>query len=207
MSKKRGVFIVFEGIDGSGKSTHIRLLFRDLQRRGFDVLGTAEPTRTGIGRFIRESIQDPSSQMAPEVEALLFAADRLNHVKRVIEPALAAGRVILSDRYVHSSLAYQGERGLDLEWIRLINRFAPRADLSIYLDIPPEIGVKRMQRRKKTVFETLSLQQRIRELYLRFVDEGDLLLIDGNRTVEEVQRDIRESVSNLLKEKELRPPN
>lgn len=200
MDKKRGVFIVFEGIDGSGKSTHIRLLLKELQRRGFDVLSTTEPTRTGIGRLIRESIQAPSSQMSPEVEALLFAADRLNHVKRVIEPALAAGRIVLSDRYLYSSMAYQGERGLDLEWIRLINRFAPRADLSIYLDVPPEVGIKRMRRRRRTVFEVLPLQQRIRELYLRFVEEGELLLIDGNRTFSEVQRDIREAVLNLLKE-------
>jgi dTMP kinase len=207
MAKKRGVFIVFEGIDGSGKSTHIRLLFQELQRRRFDVLITAEPTRTDIGRLIRESIQTPSSQMPPEVEALLFAADRLNHVKRLIEPSLAAGRIVLSDRYIHSSLAYQGERGLNLEWIRSINRFAPRADLSIYLDISPEVGIKRMQRRKKTVFEILTLQQRIRELYLRFVEEGELLLIDGNRTVSEVQQDLREAVFNLLKEKELTTSN
>jgi len=203
MAKKRGVFIVFEGIDGSGKSTHIRFLRQELQRRGFDALSTAEPTRTGIGRLIRESVKAASSQMSPEVEALLFAADRVNHVKQVIEPALAAGRVVVSDRYVYSSLAYQVERGLDFEWVRLINKFAPKADLCMYLDISPEVGIKRMRRRKKSVFEVLSLQQRIRELYLRLVEEGDLLLIEANRPVSEVQRDVCKAVFNLLKEKGL----
>lgn len=198
---ERGVFIAFEGIDGSGKSTHIRLLSQELRRRGFNVLCTAEPTRTGIGRLIRRSIQEPSNRMPTLVEALLFAADRVNHVKEVIEPALAAGRIVLSDRYLHSSLAYQGAGGVDLEWIKLINRFAPKTDLCIYLDIPPEVGMKRMRRRRKTVFEVLSLQQRIRELYLKFVREGKLLLIDGNRPVRDVQRDVREAVLNLLREK------
>jgi dTMP kinase len=198
-----GAFIAFEGIDGSGKSTHIHRLFRELRRSGFNVLLTAEPTKNNIGRLIRNSIQEPSNQMSSIVEALLFAADRVNHVKQVIEPALARGRVVLTDRYLHSSLAYQGVGGVKLDWIRLINRFAPEVDLCIYLDIPPEVGMDRMKRRKKTIFEVPLLQQKVRELYLEFVRKGEMLLINGNRPAREVQRDIQKAVFNLLRDKGL----
>jgi len=203
MVGERGVFITFEGIDGSGKSTHIRLLSRELRRRGYEVLRTTEPTNSRIGRLIRESIQDASTRMPLRVEALLFAADRLHHVKSLIEPALREGKIVLSDRYIHSSIAYQGAGGLSQGWIRVINRYAPRADLSIYLDIPPEVAMKRMERRRKSVFEVLPLQQKIREIYLKLVREGELLFIDGNRPVRAVQMDVRKVVFNLLKKRGL----
>ena len=205
MSERRGAFITFEGLDGSGKSTHIRLLSTTLRTRGFDPVVTAEPTRTSIGQILWDSMQDPRDRIPLATEALLFAADRLNHMKHVVEPATAAGKIVLSDRYVHSSLAYQGAQGLDTEWIRAINRFAPRPDLSIYLDITPELGLDRTRGRKKTDFEVISLQKKIREIYLKLVDEEELVLIDGNRSVDEVQRDVLETTLSLIKEKRLKP--
>ena len=149
---KRGVFIVFEGIDGSGKSTHIKALAEELRSQGYGVLQTSEPSRDRIGNFIRRYAERNDSRLTSETEALLFAADRFEHVKTVIEPALRRGRIVISDRYLYSSLAYQGAGGLEVDWIREMNRFAPKPDLGILLDILPEFSLQRVNRRK-TVFE------------------------------------------------------
>jgi len=195
---KRGAFIVFEGIDGSGKSTHMRLLIDDLNRRSYDVLQTAEPTRGAIGAFIREYMGSATTRLPPEVEALLFAADRFEHVKGIIEPAIERGQIVVSDRYLHSTLAYQGAAGLSLEWIREINRFALVPDLCILLDVSPEIGLSRLGRRRKTVFEELAIQHEVRNLYLDFVRRGEMVKVDAEGSVEEVQRQVSSLVMNLL---------
>lgn len=194
----RGAFIVFEGIDGSGKSTHIRLLSRSLRKQGYDVLWTSEPSRGRIGRFIREYVERRKSRLPPEVEALLFAADRFEHIRRTVEPSLEKGRIVISDRYVHSSLAYQGAEGVSLKWIRDLNRFAPKPDLVILLDVSPETGLGRMRRNRRTVFEVYSYQQRVRALYLQFSSQGEMITVEAKRSVEEVQRDIAIILQDFL---------
>jgi dTMP kinase len=195
---KRGAFIVFEGIDGSGKSTHMRLLIDDLKRRGYDVLQTAEPTNGAIGAFIREYMGSATTRLSPEVEALLFAADRFEHVREVIEPGIERGQIVVSDRYLHSTLAYQGAAGLSLEWIREINRFAPAPDRCILLDVSPEMGLSRLGRRRRTVFEELAIQREVRRLYLDFVRRGEMVKVEAEGSVEEVQRQVSSIVMNLL---------
>jgi len=101
-------------------------------------------------------------------------------VESSIEPALESGKIVVSDRYVYSSLAYQGAAGLDIAWIKQINRMALPPDLAIYLDVPPEIVIKRM-RRRRSVMETLQNQRKVREVYMQLVREGHLVLVDGNR--------------------------
>jgi len=195
---RRGAFIVFEGIDGSGKSTHIRLLCRELRDRGYDVLQTSEPSEGRIGRFIREYAERRSHRLPPETEALLFAADRFEHLEQVIEPALHKGRIVVSDRYLHSSLSYQGAAGVSLEWIRELNRFALKPDLCILLDVEPETGLSRMGRRRRTVFEVYAYQRKVRDLYLQLAEEGELVKVEADRPVAEVQRDISALVQDLL---------
>jgi len=195
----RGAFIVFEGIDGSGKSTHIRLLSRELRQQGYDVLRTSEPSRGRIGRFIRGYVEHRERRLPPDVEALLFAADRFEHVKQIIEPALERGRIVVSDRYLHSSLAYQGAEGVSLEWIREMNMFALRPDLCILLDVSPETGLGRMRRPRRTVFEVYTFQQKVRNLYLQFAEYGELVKVAADRSVEEVQGDISSLVHELLR--------
>ena len=202
---RRGAFIVFEGIDGSGKSTHIRLLCRDLREQGHDMLWTSEPSRGRIGRFIREYVERRRSRLPPEVEALLFAADRFQHVRRIIEPGLERGRIVVSDRYIHSSLAYQGAEGVSLGWIRELNRFAPMPDLCILLDVSPETGLGRMRRHRRTVFEVYTYQQKVRALYLQFAEQGELVKVDADRSVDEVQGDISSLVQDLLRSREAGP--
>jgi dTMP kinase len=197
--KKRGAFICIEGLDASGKTTQARLLVEELRRRGFEAEYTTEPSRGKIGEFIRTYILQRDKRVPSVVEALLFAVDRADHVERKIKPALQ-GKIVISDRYVYSSLAYQGAAGLDLKWIEEINRLAIPPDLAIYIDVPPEVVVKRIKR-KKSVMERLRVQEKVREVYMKFVKEGRLTLINGNRPVEEVAKDILAVVLDFLKSK------
>jgi len=194
----KGVFICIEGLDASGKTTHSRRLVRNLRRRGFDAVYTTEPSLGEIGRFVRKHILQRKRRVPSVVEALLFAVDRVDHVEKEIKPALEEGKIVVSDRYVYSSLAYQGAAGLDLKWIEEINRLALPPDLAIYLEVPPEVVVKRI-RRKKSVMERLETQRRVREVYMKFVKNGRLVPINGNREKDEVAKDILAVVLDFLK--------
>jgi len=196
--KKKGVFICIEGLDASGKTTHTHQLVRNLRRNGFDTVYTTEPSRGEIGRFIRRFVLQRKSRVPSVVEALLFAVDRVDHVEKEIKPALEKGKIVVSDRYVYSSLAYQGAAGLDLKWIEEINRLALPPDLTILIDVPPEVVVKRI-RRKKSVMERLETQRKVREVYMKFVENGKLVPVDGNRRKDEVAKDILTLVLNFLK--------
>ncbi|MGQ9679772.1 MAG: dTMP kinase [Candidatus Bathyarchaeia archaeon] len=196
---KRGIFITFEGIDGSGKSTHVKMLCDDLKMKGLDVIVTKEPSPGRIGSFIRENIERGSKERWMEVEALLFAADRFEHVKGLVEPSLREGKIVVSDRYIHSSLAYQGGGGLDLDWIKALNRFAPMPDLSILLDVSVDTVLKRISRRRRTTFEEETYLEKVRAVYLKFAREGELLRIDAERPLQEVHREILEKTDRILK--------
>jgi len=193
----RGFFIVFEGIDGSGKSTHIERLLMRLWGRKLDVFRTREPTDGRIGQLIGEYAQGGRRLLSPETEALLFAADRREHCKRIKEN-LDADKVVISDRFLHSSLAYQGAAGADLDWIRELNRSALKPNLAILLDIDPDASLRRVKGRKKTVFEEGEYLRRVRELYLRFVESGELVRVDADRDFDDVQNDVVGLVSSLL---------
>ncbi len=196
--KNKGVFICIEGLDGSGKTTHSHMLVRSLRRKEFDVVYTTEPSRGEIGRFIRANVLQRKRRVPSVVEALLFAVDRVDHVEKEIKPALEEGKIVVSDRYVYSSLAYQGAAGLDLKWIEEINRLALPPDLAIYIDVPPEVVVKRIKR-KKSVMENLETQKRVREVYMKFVDNGKLVSVDGNKRKNEVAKDILKIILDFLK--------
>jgi len=196
--KKRGVFICIEGLDASGKTTHARRLVRNLRRRGFDAVYTTEPSQGEIGRFIRKHILQRKRRVPSVVEALLFAVDRVDHVEKRVKPALEEGKIVVSDRYVYSSLAYQGAAGLDLKWIEEINKLALPPDLAIYIDVPPEVVVKRMKR-KKSVMERLETQRRVRDVYMKFIENGRLVPINGNRKKDEVAKNILRTVLDFLR--------
>jgi dTMP kinase len=193
-----GVFIVFEGIDGSGKSTHIKLLAKELRGRGLHVLETSEPSRDRIGTFIREYAERNVDRFTLETETLLFAADRYEHVKKVIAPALELGQVVISDRYFYSSIAYQGATGIDLDWIREMNRFAPRPDLGLLLDITAEHSLERVNDRAKTVFEVSDYLRKVRDIYLGMVEAGELAKVDADRPKNVVGAEIKDLVDGLL---------
>lgn len=185
----RGFFICVEGLDGCGKTTQTKLLVRRLRRKRYDAIYTAEPSRGKIGKFIKRHCLHSEKRVSSIIEALLFAADRFEHVEDVIVPAIGKGKIVVSDRYVYSSLAYQGAAGLDLEWIEKVNEHAIRPDLAFFIDVKPEIVVKRLKPRK-SVMENLQTQQKVREVYMKFVENGELVKIDGNGSVQEVAESI-----------------
>ena len=194
---KKGIFVCIEGLDGSGKTTHAHRLVRNLQKRGFDAVYTTEPGRGKLGKFIRASVLQGEDRVPRVVEAVLFAVDRVEHLEKDVKPALREGKVVVSDRCVYSSLAYQGAAGLELEWIEEINRFALPPDLALYIDVPPEVVVKRI-RRKKSVMERLETQRRVKQVYMKFVDNGKLMPIDGDRKKIEVEQNILNVILDFL---------
>ena len=186
----KGTFVCIEGLDGCGKTTQTKLLVEKLQR-SYNAMYTAEPSDGKIGAFIRKSILYGEKRSTSLAEALLFAADRVEHVENEVLPALRQGKLVVSDRYVYSSLAYQGAAGLSLEWIQSINQYALRPELAIFIDVDPRAVMQRLKP-VKSVMENLGTQQRVRQIYLKFVEKGDLSRINGNKpkhlVAEELQR-------------------
>jgi len=194
--RKKGFFICVEGLDGCGKTTQARLLVKRL-KKSYGAVYTVEPSRGKIGTFIKKYCLHGKKRLSSVVEALLFAADRFEHVENEIHPTLNKGILVVSDRYVYSSLAYQGAAGLDSEWIEKVNEHALRPDLAIYIDVDPEIVVKRLKR-KKSVMEKLETQRKVREVYMKFVENGQLVKVDGNKSRKEVADEILTVVLGFL---------
>lgn len=194
---KKGVFICIEGLDGCGKTTQAKRLVRALRRKGYDAVYTAEPSKGKIGGFIKRYCLHGGKRISGITEALLFAADRFEHVENEVIPALSKRKLVVSDRYVYSSLAYQGAAGLELEWIRSINDHAIKPGLAIFIDVEPTVVVGRLKPRK-SVMENLETQRKVREVYMGFVESRELLKIDGERPEEEVAADILEAVLSFL---------
>ena len=193
----RGFFICVEGLDGCGKTTQTKFLVRRLKEKGYNVVYTAEPSRGEIGKFIKRYCLHGEGRVSSVVEALLFAADRFEHVEKEVIPALSEGKLVVSDRYVYSSLAYQGAAGLDLKWIEKINEHAVRPGLAIFIDVEPEIVVQRLKPRR-SVMENLETQRRVREIYIKFVEKGALVKINGNKSEREVADEIMQVVLSFL---------
>ncbi|HDI73374.1 MAG TPA: dTMP kinase [Candidatus Altiarchaeales archaeon] len=189
------MFIVIEGIDGCGKSTQARLLFEWLMENGHDVLLTAEPTRNRIGIFIRE-ILSGSEKADPKTLALLFTADRYEHLENEVGPALSDGKIVISERYFHSTIAYQSAQGVSREWLNDLNYFVLKPGLTILLDVKPEIAIKRIKRTETNeIFENRDFLEKVHKEYLRF---DDVKRVDANPRPEIVFDEIKEIVSELI---------
>ncbi|MBS7634779.1 dTMP kinase [Candidatus Bathyarchaeota archaeon] len=196
--KRSGLLICIEGLDKSGKTTQSLLLVDALKSRGFEAVYTTEPSTGEIGRFIQRYVLRRKQRVPASVEALLFAADRIDHVEREIKPMLKDGKIVVSDRYVYSSIAYQGAAGLDIEWIKEINKMALKPDLAIYIDVPIEVIMRRLKGRERTVMEYPDIQMKVRDIYISLVNEGKLTLVDGNRPIKKVSSQIQRIVLERL---------
>jgi dTMP kinase len=194
---KKGAFICIEGLDGCGKTTQAKLLAKKL-RKSHSAVYTAEPSRGKIGTYIRKSYLYGEKRLSCILEALLFAADRIEHVETEVLPALNEGRLVISDRYVYSSLAYQGAAGLSLEWIEKINEHALQPDFAVFIDVDPKTVMHRLKP-KKSVMENLETQQKVREIYLKFVEKGSLARINGDKSKNEVAKELYAVVTKFLK--------
>ncbi len=204
---KGGVFIAFEGGEGAGKSTQIGLLAGWLRGQGLPVTETFEPGGTEFGNRLRRILLHGGGELTSRTEALLFAADRAEHVQTVIEPALRAGGVVLTDRYVDSSLAYQGAgRSLPLGEIRQLQRWATddlRPDLTVLLDVSPEVGLRRASRRAaadRMEAESADFHRRVRAAFqsLAEASPGRYLVVDAGLPADEIADQVSAAVAALL---------
>ncbi|CCW35923.1 thymidylate kinase [Chthonomonas calidirosea] len=197
-----GRLITFEGIDGAGKSTQLSLLRQVLQQKGYEVLVTREPGGDAVGEEVRRLLLQQC--MVPRAELLLFLASRAQNTEVVIRPALASGIIVLCDRYIDSSVAYQGYgRDLHPETIEQLNNFATNSlvpDLTILLDLPPEIGLERQTQKNRMEEAGLTFLQRVREGYLLLAQKYPerIRTLDARRPPEEIHREVCTLVFELL---------
>jgi len=190
-----GRLIVLEGIDGAGTTTQAQRLAEALKKEGRDVHLTREPSDGPIGRVLREILAGKHKPTDASTLALLFAADRADHLNREVEPALKRGAVVISDRWYHSSLAYQGSEE-DREWILTLNARARRPDLTIVLEVPPEMAAERRvaDRRNEEIFDALETQRRVAQTYRQVVDRLQdrewIVVLDGMLGIDEVAAEV-----------------
>jgi dTMP kinase len=200
----RGVFVAFEGGEGAGKSTQAVRLATWLRDAGHEVVLTREPGDTGIGAELRRLVLDPASGMSHRTELLLYAADKAEHVEQVVLPALRRGAVVVTDRYVDSTLAYQGAgRDLPDDEVERIARWATRGlrpHLTVLLDLEPEAGLTRFSERDRIEAESLDFHRRVRDGFLRLAQQRpeDYLVLDARAPADEVEQQIRARVAPML---------
>jgi dTMP kinase len=208
----QGKFITFEGVDGSGKSTQLRMLSDSLRAEGTDVVATFEPGDTPLGRRLRQAFLETEEAVAPIAELLLFAADRAQHVEHLIRPALDAGRIVISDRYADATAAYQGAgRGFDEKTVNQVIELATgglKPDLTLFFDISLETATKRMSGRERTNTienrmdrESQEFYSRVRDAYLGIANrEPDRFkIIDANGSPDGTHQEVLRIVSEFLK--------
>jgi dTMP kinase len=193
--KRRPLFIVFEGIDGSGKTTQARMLSASLEFHRIDHVLTSEPSRNLMRRLT--SFQ---GRPDPQEETLLFTEDRRDHVKQVILPALEAGRTVICDRYIYSSVAYQGARGISTETILAENQcFAPQPDVTFLLEVPVSVALARIRSERAdgfTVFETRKGLEAVDTIYRSIVDP-QVNRLDGTLPHELLHAQVLEAIDRL----------
>ena len=205
MHTTTGVFVCFEGGEGAGKSTQAQALAAWLEQQGYAVLLTFEPGGTPTGQKIRRIVLDPGTgALTHRAEALLFAADKAEHVDTVLLPALERGEVVITDRYVDTSLAYQGHaRDLELGDVEWVNRWATRdlrPHLTVVLDAEPATGLGRFVGRDRIEAESLEFFEQARKAFLDLAaaDPDHYLVLDADRPVDEIADAVRDRVAPLL---------
>lgn len=196
------MFIVLEGIDGCGKSTQAKLLKEHFEKQGQQVVLTFEPGNTDAGKVLRKMIlTDTNLTLHPRTELLLFNADRVEHVEKVIRPALAADKVVISDRYIYSTIAYQvGGRGFSDQIIDTFNDFTTDnvlPDHVFYIDLDPGKALARISSKDKFEEEKISFYEKVRNKYIELSrSEANFILINGEQTITDIHEDILTSLQS-----------
>lgn len=202
-----GLFISFEGGEGSGKSTAINLIKDRLTEKGLKVIVTREPGGVSVSEQIRKVILDINNQMSKETEALLYAASRTEHLHAKVIPYVNEGYIVISDRYLDSSLAYQGfARGIGIDRVLEVNMFAREymPKRTYFFDVTPEVGLTRIQGRDKIDrldLETIDFHQKVYDGYLKVCEmyPERVMRVDGMQSVEEIVNTITEDILSLIK--------
>lgn len=202
-----GVFIALEGGEGAGKSTQSRLLDGWLTGLGHDAVLTREPGGTDVGTALRNIVLSHSTgDLSDRAEALIYAGDKAEHVDKVVMPALEAGRIVITDRYVDSTLAYQGAgRSLDIDGLEFVARWATsnlRPHLTVLLDVDPSVGLSRFETPDRIEAEPLDFHQRVRKSFLDLAaaDPGHYVVIDAGRDQQDIHREIVARVEPWLRQ-------
>jgi dTMP kinase len=198
LRRRRGYLIAVEGVDGAGKTTQSRLLVRRLEKMGVEAAYTCEPSDSPVGRLIRSHLKN-NLDLSEESVALLFAADRLEHLKNFIYPALEKGLTVVSDRYIHSSVAYQSAATGRREWVEKINSLAPEPDISILIDLPVKISLRRIRMKGTELYERRRFLEAVRRQYLRLVRSGRMVWVDGRGTKDEISERIMQVVMRRMR--------
>ena len=199
-------FIVFEGLDGAGTTTQAARLANYLRTQGQSVLETCEPTNLTLGKVLRTALRGQwgdqgDGELNPGSVALLFAADRLDHLTRRVNPALEEGSTVISDRYVYSSMAYQGSL-LDPDWVSTINGMARKPDLTLYVRVSVQTALSRLTSRgsDREIYEKEAMLQSVYDGYEGLVERGEManmVVLDGELAIDDVFEQVKAAVSSL----------
>ncbi|MGC9129650.1 MAG: dTMP kinase [Candidatus Micrarchaeia archaeon] len=199
MKDRKGLFVVFEGLDGAGNTTQASLLESYFKKEGKKVLLTKEPTQGIIGGMIRAALNGDLS-ISGETLQLLFAADRSHHLSKEVEPALNKNYVVISDRYLFSSIAYGSASGLDKDWLKKINEKFRLPDISIFIDVNPNTCIKRISKNRFSVelFEREESLRKVRREYLELAKEFKFEVINGEGTIEATHKKVLEVIKKYI---------
>ena len=195
-----GKFIVFEGIDKSGKETQAKMLYDHLHSKGIPIIYTEEPSpKNAIGRLIKNWLVGKATVTSPESITLLYTADRYEHLKKVIIPALNVGKNVICDRYFYSTIAYESAIfGMDKEWILKLHENVKKPDVVIFIDIDPEVSLKRKRDAPNDRLEKAELLQKVRSVYKDLANQEKFYVVNGDRSKEEIFRDVKLVADRLL---------
>ena len=200
------MLITFEGIDGCGKSTISREVYEELKKKGFDAVWSREPGVTAVGQKIREMVLLSSDSMDNMTEVLLFAANRAQHVAEIIAPCISEGKIVVLDRYVDSSIVYQGyARQVGMEDVYAINKYAIKGflpDITVIIDTPPEIAMKRMKDKNPDRIEKEGLKKKKKlqkgfHMLVEFFPQRNFLFVDGSLPVSEIKNEVMEYIKKI----------
>ncbi len=215
MGKRKGIFITFEGGEGSGKTTHSKRIAEYLRKEGFSVVHTREPGGTRIGKLLRGILLHPDNlDLLPETELFLYAAERRQHTEELIRPALKEGKVVISDRFLDATTAYQGQgRRLNKKLVQTLNEMATsglKPDLTILLDLDPKVGLKRAIRGQgdRLEQEDLSFHRRVREGYLKIArrEPQRVKLVKVREGIEETGEIVKKYITQCLPRRQRNDP-
>jgi dTMP kinase len=207
----RGKFITFEGIDGSGKTTQLRMLASDLRVKGYNVVTTMEPGGTPLGRRLREAFLETEENVSPLAELLLFAADRAQHIDLLVKPAIEEGKIVISDRFADATFAYQGAgRGFPEPLVNQVIKIATgglKPDLTLFFDISIDKAILRLgsrddsgEKKNRMDLETTEFYERVHAAYLQVAakEPNRFITVDGNGSLEEVHKRVLKVVTEFL---------
>ena len=202
---QKGLFITFEGCDGCGKTTQLELLAKYLQDKGYDVIKTREPGARGLGETLREILLNYDGEVSSNCESFLFLADRAQHIDTIVKPAIDAGKIVLCDRHIDSTAAYQGYgRGLDIEQINYLNNIATsglKPNLTLLFDVDTETSMARVGKNKDRMESAgIEFQEKVRRGYLELAkaEPKRIRVFDSRKTIEQLHQEVLGTIAPLL---------